>query len=371
MTFLRALLLVLSIAESLARVVPIRSEQWWPVATVGNEIAAWFIVLNLAGAVWAWARRRRVSLAIFLVGFFWSAWPFVQIGSVNRDVANQWTAAHLPAPPPASGAAHAFLESFTGISVSTLTPQALPLKIQLYEAAATAESPAAPRPIVINIHGGSWQHGSATEDGVFATHLATQGYAVFSLDYRRAPEHHFPAQIDDVQEAIRWVYDNASRHGADAARIALAGRSAGGHLAMLAAYAGTGVPIRSVISYYGPTDLEAMHADPPSPDPLRIPEKLEELIGTSPSHAANAYRDASPVHYVRAGLPPTLQIQGARDRVVKARFPRELHERLLASGVRSLLLELPWADHSFDFVYFGPGSTMSLAVIDAFLAATL
>lgn len=360
---------MLSVAESLARIVPISSEQLWPAATIAHEIAAWFVVLNLAGAIWAWAYRRRVALAIFAAGLAWSASPFLQVRFADIEMARQWKGAGLESPPQV-GMARAFRQSFNGISAMNLTPQGLPLKIQLY-ADPSAPAPPALRPIVINIHGGSWQHGSATEDGTFSSHLAAQGFVVFSLDYRRAPVHHFPAQLDDVREAIAWVHANASRYGADSSRIAIAGKSAGGHLAMLAAYSSTGVPIRSVVSFYGPTDLTAMHADPPKPDPLRVPAKLEDLIGTTPTQSPAAYRDASPVHYLRRGLPPTLQIQGARDHIVKPRFPREFHEQLLANGVRSLLLELPWSDHSFDFIYFGPGNTVALAYIDAFLGATL
>jgi acetyl esterase/lipase len=130
------------------------------------------------------------------------------------------------------------------------------------------------------------------------------------------------------------------------------------------------VPIRAVVNYYGPGDLVEIYRAHLLPDPLRRNDKVESLLGGSPDEQPDAYRDASPSTYLRAGLPPTLHVQGAHDHVVGAVLTRRFHERLLASGSTSLLLELPWSDHSFDFVRFGPGSTLSLAYIDAFLDVT-
>ena len=228
-----------------------------------------------------------------------------------------------------------------------------------------------PFPALVDLHGGAWCLADRNTDKVRHEVLAGHGVVVVSLDWRTAKEGAYPLALADINYAIRWVKLHAKELKTRADLVGISGQSSGGHLAMLAAYSSTGVPIRSVVSFYGPTDLTAMHADPPKPDPLRVPAKLEDLIGTTPTQSPAAYRDASPVHYLRRGLPPTLQIQGARDHIVKPRFPREFHEQLLANGVRSLLLELPWSDHSFDFIYFGPGNTVALAYIDAFLGATL
>jgi acetyl esterase/lipase len=226
-------------------------------------------------------------------------------------------------------------------------------------------------PIIIDIHGGSWQVGSVREDQGFARVMAARGYAVYAIDYRKAPAHRFPAQIDDVRAAITWIHDTAAKYHADATRVALVGRSAGGHLAMLAGYTSAEIPIRAIVNFYGPADLMDFYSDPPSPDPLQVRPMLTALLGGSPTEMPDLYRQASPSTYIRPGLPPTLHIQGRADNVVKARFARETNNQLLARGSRSILLELPWADHSFDFVFFGPGNALAVSLVDAFLVETL
>jgi acetyl esterase/lipase len=244
----------------------------------------------------------------------------------------------------------------------------LPLNIHLYRA--TKDPGRTVGPVLVNIHGGSWQHGTPQDDGTFASYFAGKGWTVFSLDYRLAPQWTHPAQIEDVRAALRWIHIHAAEYGGDPARIALAGRSAGGHLALLAAYTSGDFPIRAVVSYYAPIDLAGGYADPPVPDPLRVRERLEIFLGGTPTDLATVYRDASPITYVRADLPATFQVLGARDCVVRPRFPKALHERLLAQKNRSLLLEIPWSDHGFDFVYFGAGNALALPYVDAFLEAT-
>jgi acetyl esterase/lipase len=268
-----------------------------------------------------------------------------------------------------SGAVTVFLQSF-----SLADPPAHPQPQRfanpiLHYAPATTSMGAAP--IVIDIHGGSWQHGAPQEDEALSRYLAARGYAVFAIDYRRAPLHPHPTQIDDVRQAISWVKSNAGRFHADASRMALVGHSVGGHLAMLAAYAQPDAAIRSVVSLYGPTDLDDLYRHPSSPDPLNVPAKLEALIGLPFATNLQAFRDASPIRFVRPGLPPTLQIQGARDHIVPARLARTMHEELRRAGNRSLLLELPWSEHNFDMVWFGPGNRLARIYIDAFLADSL
>ena len=363
------LLLLLSTVENLGRLYPISSEALWPVRTVANEITPWFILVNLLGALLAIRWSRPIAL-LFVLGFGFSAWPLIRIPGIESDMARQWrsqrfpeTALQVPSP------GEVFWQSFSGLAAPEFSPQALPLKMLLYK---SPQSRGGERlPIVINIHGGSWQVGGPGEDSLFSSHLASKGYAVFSIDYRRAPAARFPAQLDDVRASIEWIYSNAPAYGADPSRMTIAGRSAGGHLAMLAGYTSDRVPIRAVVSFYGPPDLRGLYADPPSPDPLQVRSKLVAFLDGSPEENPEAYRAASPMNYVRGKLPPTLQIQGLRDHVIKARFPREFHQRLLANGTRSLLLELPWSDHSFDFVYFGPGNVLALAYVETFLSESL
>ena len=139
-------------------------------------------------------------------------------------------------------------------------------------------------------------------------------------------------------------------------------------MALLAAYEPGPVPVRAVIAFYAPTDLAAGYNDLPSPDPIDVRQVLSTYLGGSPAQAPEAYRAASPITYAQRALPPTLLIQGARDHIVKPRFPRELQGKLLGSGNRAVLLEIPLAEHAFDAVFPGIGNRLALHYVEQFLA---
>ena len=138
------------------------------------------------------------------------------------------------------------------------------------------KAPATPLPLVVWVHGGGWSKGSKENPPL--AWLAAEGYAVASINYRLSWLARWPAQIDDVRAALRWLRANAAKHGLDPGRIAVAGGSAGGHLA---ATAGTQAPpagepvssrVGAVIDLYGPADLPSMPAnrsDRPGEDAAR------------------------------------------------------------------------------------------------------
>jgi acetyl esterase/lipase len=226
-------------------------------------------------------------------------------------------------------------------------------------------------PIVVQIYGGAWQRGAPADDDTFARYVSSRGYVVFAIDYRHAPQWQWPAQIDDVDDAIAWIRAHASEHGGDVTRMALVGRSAGAQLALVAAYRGGRPAVSAVVSYYGPTNLSEGWRVPPRPDPLPVRPVLEAYLGGTPQQVAERYRQASPVTYVSAKVPPTLLIYGTRDHIVDARFGRELDERLRSAGATSVLLEIPWAEHAFDRLQSGVSGQVSLYYTERFLASTL
>ena len=93
-------------------------------------------------------------------------------------------------------------------------------------------------PAIVLIHGGGWIRGKRTEMNNIAKTLAKHGYAVLNIDYRLAPEHRFPAQIEDCRQAVKWLRDNAKNLGIDANKIGSFGYSAGAHLALLLGVSG-------------------------------------------------------------------------------------------------------------------------------------
>jgi acetyl esterase/lipase len=316
------------------------------------ELSPWIAAFSLLACALAIRYRRR--LAPFLLGTaLLLSWPMVQVAEVERRMEAQLS----PSAP-----LH-LVEFFRNIPRSSVEPETLPLNIRYYR----PEGPGL-HPGVIDIYGGAWQRGAPEDNQQFHRYLAYKGYGVFAIDYRHAPKFRFPAQIEDVRAAIAFVQAHAAQYQIDPDRLILCGRSAGGQLALMAAYEPGTVPIRAVIAFYPPTDLVGGYSDVPSPDPIDVREVLTTFLGGSPAQAAEAYRAASPITYARPGLPPTLLIQGARDHIVKPRFPRELQSKLAASGNRAVLLEIPWAEHAFDAVFPGIGNHLALHYIDQFLA---
>jgi acetyl esterase/lipase len=225
-------------------------------------------------------------------------------------------------------------------------------------------------PTVVQIYGGGWRGGEPGDNSELAHALAASGFGVFAIDYRQAPDWTWPAQLEDVLDAIGWVSAHAAEYGANPARMALLGRSAGAQLAMRASQDATAPAIRSVVTIYGPVDLTEGYRSPPTPDPLDVRTIESQFLGGSPDQKPDAYTDASPITRAGQPHPPVLIITGNRDHIVEPRFGPMLHKKLLESGT-SVFLNMPWADHAFDFVPFGPSSQIAMYYTQRFLAQTL
>jgi acetyl esterase len=213
------------------------------------------------------------------------------------------------------------------------------------------------RPAVIFVHGGGWRSGDKTafapEEQTFAptaTRLVELGFAVFSVDYRLAPAARYPAAVDDIATAIRWIRANAGRFGVDPPRLGLFGASAGGNLAALAATRGrgrldTGARVRAVVSWSGPMDLTLFDAElgGPSQHPF-----VESYIGCTPAACPARYRAASPITQVDRSDPPTL-LANSTGEIVPLAQAREMTARLAAAAVPHRLLVVPGSRHAAQY----------------------
>ncbi|HSM81470.1 MAG TPA: alpha/beta hydrolase [Nodosilinea sp.] len=251
-----------------------------------------------------------------------------------------------------------------------LTPDGAALPLDIYQPSFEPD-PQRPHPTLVTIYGGAWRHGEPAATARFSTYMATQGYTVVAIDYRHAPEHRFPTQLEDVQAALGWMVDHAATYRIDPNRLALVGWSAGAHLALLAAYQPGALPVQAVVNYYGPVNLAAGYYDPPVPDPIDTRAVLEAFLGGTPEQLPQAYRQASPISYARSGLPPTLLIYGQRDHLVKPSYGQQLYDQLQANGNRAALIAIPWAEHAFDAVFRGPSNQIALYYTERFLAWAL
>jgi len=182
-------------------------------------------------------------------------------------------------------------------------------------------------PLVVWIHGGGWRGGS--KDRCPVTWLTDHGYAVASIAYRLTDKATFPAQIHDCKGAVRWLRAHADEYGYSVERVAVAGSSAGGHLAALLGTSG-GVPelegdvggngeqssrVDAVVDYFGPTDFILRSQNQPSRANVEgSPVNL--LLGGGADQQVELARLASPVTHVTADDPPFLVLHGDRDKTV-------------------------------------------------------
>jgi acetyl esterase/lipase len=221
------------------------------------------------------------------------------------------------------------------------------------------------RPAVILIHGGSMREGSRTD--LFAIHmpLARAGYASFNIDYRLFDladgTNSWPAQLDDVQRAARWVRANAATYGVDPDRIGALGHSSGGQLAAFlgtretrdnsdAALAAYSSRASCVVDLSGDMDLSI-----PYPSQFEN-EATAALLGGTIAEVPDAYQDFSPITFVDAETVPFLILQGAADEAVPIEHSRRMTEALHAAEIEVLYGEFPGLGHpeTADWQRMGP-----------------
>ncbi|MDQ6624740.1 MAG: alpha/beta hydrolase [Verrucomicrobiota bacterium] len=241
------------------------------------------------------------------------------------------------------------------------------LKLDLYQSAPRA----AAQPLVVMIHGGSWSGGNKRELPALNRFLASHGYTVAAINYRHAPAWRWPGPVEDVFRAVDYLRANAAEFGIDANNIVLIGRSAGGQIALSAAYANRDSAIRGVVSFYAPVDLALAYAQPSAPGVLDSCRVLRDYLGGTPAEVPDAYANASPINFVAEGTPPTLLIHGGLDPIVAPVHSELLMTRLQDSARPVLYLYLPWATHGCDANLSGPSGQLSLYVIERFLGSVL
>ena len=207
-------------------------------------------------------------------------------------------------------------------------------------------------PLLIWVHGGAWRSGTKEQvPMVFVEH----GIATASLDFRLSTEARFPAAVHDIKAAIRFLRANASEYGYRTDRIAISGRSAGGHLAALvgatnghAALEGTvgGHPdqssdVQAIMSYFGASNLTTILAQS-TPHGLNVREPaLTLLLGALPESAKELAELASPVFHVDRSDPPLLLVHGDQDPQMPINQAHELEGAYKQLGL----------DVSFDVVH--------------------
>lgn len=236
------------------------------------------------------------------------------------------------------------------------------LEVDFYRAAGRERAPC-----VVVVHGGGWDGGDRGQLPELNGWMARKGYAVAAVSYRLAPEHRWPAQREDVWAAIAWVKANAEKLGVDASRLVLLGRSAGGQIALNAAYAARDPAVRGVIALYAPADLFLGYESGREDDALQSRRLLRQYLGGTPEEVPEVYAEASATTHVRGDSPSTLLLHGKLDTLVWERHTARLAERLKAAGVPHAVVWLPWATHAFEYELSGPGGQVTTYAVGRFL----
>lgn len=196
----------------------------------------------------------------------------------------------------------------------------------------------APRPVVLLLHGGAWRKGDRGKMAYLGRVLAGKGYAAFAIDYRLAPGFRHPAQLQDMQQALRWLQQHAGEYRLDMDRLGAWGYSAGGHLVALLAVQPPepGMPrLRVVIAGGAPADLRIY------PDASSV----RGFLGGPLAEKPEAYTAASPLAQVRPGLPAFFLYHGTADELVVASQSENFAKALATAGVPVELRLIEGASH--------------------------
>src|SRR6185503_6011192 len=189
-----------------------------------------------------------------------------------------------------------------------------------------------PFPAVIMVHGGGWTSGDKTQgvNPLFGP-VSKASLAWFSINYRLAPKYRYPAAVEDLEAAVRWVKQHASEFNIDPDHLALLGESAGGQLVAMAVVRATDdTRVQAAIPFYAPVDLEA---DTERRGGLSL--SLRDLFGRSykvDGAVTQLLREASPINYIHSRLPPFLLVHGTADMSVPYSQSLDFRAKLKAAG---------------------------------------
>ena len=204
-----------------------------------------------------------------------------------------------------------------------------------------------PTPVVFNIHGGGWNHGTKESQTGYGSFFK-MGFAVANIEYRMYPQATAPAAIEDVRAAILYVVAHAKELNIDPNRIVIMGGSAGGHLALLAGLLQNdnkfdgiyknikGYNIAAIIDKYGPADFTSSNFS-----------KYKSLVNWLGKQAEDAkFRESlSPVFYVKKTSPPTFIVHGDADPIVPYQQSVDLKKKYDEVGAKCEFMTIPAGMH--------------------------
>jgi acetyl esterase/lipase len=202
------------------------------------------------------------------------------------------------------------------------------------------------RPAVVIVHGGGWSGGDKQLFATQGNQLAERGFVAFSVNYRLAPAHPYPAAVDDVEGAVEWVRKHAEKYGVDPKRIGALGGSAGAHLTGLLATVGEGSHakghrIAAAVSWSGPMDFVSLAPAVTA----GAGRSIGTFLGCAPDACPDKYAQASPITHVDKTDTPMLIVNSTKELVPQSQADA-MKAALDKAGVANQEIVLPGAAHS-------------------------
>lgn len=342
----------------------------WYLSILVTEFSWVFIALIVLLLYWpatpSQYSKVNTLVAFLAIGFF--SLPYLQAWWLSRKLEDEFNKAF------ASGKASKATLYFNPFRfVTGIGSRKVPFKTFLFDPVHTltldfypAQQPGV-RPCVMVIHGGSWAAGDSKQLPELNWELAKAGYHVASINYRLAPAYRYPASLEDVQSALQYLHNRAGELSLDKNQFVLLGRSAGGQIALTAAYTLHEPSVKAVVDYYGPTDMVWGYENPTNPLVLDSRKIMEDYLGGTLNQVPDQYVHSSATETVTSKTPPTLMIYAENDPLVSPRHGSRLSVKLKEKGIPHFELYLPWATHGFDYTLNGPGGQLSTWTVKAFL----
>jgi acetyl esterase/lipase len=348
-------------------VVPAPHYTVWLFSVLTSEWSLGFGFLALTGIFLASFTKSRVRFLTVSLGFLAFAialYPFLSVFSAHRQSGSVLTTLSL------SEYSYGFWTRNPKLNFTTETYEKIDdndLKVDIY--APTDGSKRNGAAIVV-VHGGSWNAGERSDFPLWNEWLINNGFTVFDVDYRLAPQPNWQTAVGDVKCAVAWIQRNSTRFSIDADKIVLFGRSAGGQIALMATYSDNisfpstcennpADKIRAVVSFYAPVDLIWGYDNPANERVIDGKRTLSRYLGGDPHESdeiRNRFTVSSPNNNVNAQTPPTFLVHGGEDQLVRFQNMEFLDEKLAENNVLHEKIYLSYAQHGFDYNFHGWGA---------------
>lgn len=361
----RLILLILLFLFSLLTILRAPLNVLWYVSILITEFSwVFFILVTLLLFPFLNGSQYKIaSLTIGIASLLLFAFPVASAYRVSSKVKDVFSVNQT-----SSVAPFRLLQMITGAGAKSIAYQtftydsAKSLTLDWYPSIQTGK-----KSCVIVIHGGSWSGGDSKQLPELNSVLAKNGYGVAVINYRLAPMYKYPAPVEDVKVVLRYLCAKAADLSIDTSNFILLGRSAGGQIALSAAYTLNDAKIKGVISFYGPADMVWGYANPTNPLVLNSRKVMEDYLGGTYSQIPQQYISSSATETATVEAPPSLLIHGGNDPLVSPLHGVRLDKKLDRLSVKHYDIYLPWATHAFDWTLNGPGGQISTWSVLQFL----